>query len=312
MKNGDAPARPKERLGVVIACCNPGEKLDICLSHVFQSTIASQLYVVIVDDASTDGSVDRARASNPGILVIPGDGNMWWAGASNLGIQACLAAGCAAVVLLNPDVIVGDDAFALLWATSNAMDEAIVAPLVLDEANRDLIWEAGHSWEPVIRWLPLFWRSRYLYEHLSPAASIPDSPYATVSIVGRGGFFPRRAFEVLGLLDDHHFPQYGADAVMGVVAWQARYPMYIVPAAKVYLDCRHTGMQIDGNEANPLRSFIHYLFKRKNGERLRVLWFQSLACVPWYAVVPNYLFWVALNSFRYWQRVWSAKSRKQK
>lgn len=290
-------------IGVAIAAFNASERIGLCLQSVYDSTMSSELYVVVVDDGSTDGTGQLVREQFPRVRVIMGSGSLWWAGATNVAIRECISAGCEAVVLLNPDVLVAAQAIEELWVTSNSLGNAIVSPVVVDASEPTCIWEAGHAWEPVIKHFPVFWRIRYLFAHGSSVSGIPNSPYPTASLVGRGGLVPTKMFERIGFLDARRFPQYGGDTVLGIKAFQAGWPMYVVPSAEVTLDIRQTGMNIPTGILPAFMFYFRYLFVRRHGERARVLWLMSVCLVSWYAVIPNYLFWLCLNTYRYWERV---------
>lgn len=81
------------------------------LTRLFPSlrrTIYPNFRVVLVDNASTDGSAEYAAREWPGIEVIRNDRNEGFAPANNTAIVAALAAGAAYVMLLNDDTEILD------------------------------------------------------------------------------------------------------------------------------------------------------------------------------------------------------------
>lgn len=298
------------KVGVALAVHNSCRQTKECLEALFKSD-HPLLHVVVVDDGSTDDTAEMLQAEFPQVVVLHGDGNLWWTGATNLAVRACLEAGCEYVLLLNPDVLLQPNTINTLVRGSQQLDQAIVSPIVLDFDHPDQIWEAGHTWEPVIKQVPILWVSRYLYRHGALAANIPHEPYKTVSVVGRGGLIPRAAFERLGLFDEKHLPHYGADADMAVRAWRAEYPMYIIPGATVLLHTRQTGMTIPLSFVSACRRYGRYLFSRKYGERVRVFYYLNVNNLPLYAALPNYVFMLGLNTLRYWQRFFRQRRRHE-
>lgn len=293
-------------IGVSLAVHNSREQTQACLLSLFNSENVA-LHVVVIDDGSTDGTREMVVREFPKVILLRGNGELWWTGATNIGVRECLEADCDAVVLLNPDVIVEPDTIATLYSYSQALDDAIVSPLVLNHDKPDLIWEAGHRWERAFKSFPFFWVSRYIYKHNTPVSEIPRQAYATVSVVGRGGLMPRKAFDILGLFDEKHLPHYGADADMALRAWNVQYPMYIVPDATVRLHTKTTGRSVQQSFRAALKQYWHYLTARKQGEALRVLYYWNVNNMPKYIAIPNYIFLLGLNTFRYWQAYLKAR-----
>jgi GT2 family glycosyltransferase len=245
----------------------------------------------------------------PDVIALRGDGNLWWTGATNWAVRECLQAGCEFVLLLNPDVIVEPTTISTLVSNSMSLDMAIVTPVVLDYDNPEVIWEAGHTWGPVVERFPVIWAARYMYKHGAKVSRLPKTPYSTVSVVGRGGLIPRIAFETLGLFDEQRFPHYGADGDLAKRAWRAGHPMYIVPLARVLLHTDQTGRMVPESLREAIWQYGRYLLSRKHGEAIRTLYFLCMKNLPMYAAIPSYLFGLALNTFRYWQRFVKAKRR---
>lgn len=286
--------------GVALAVHNSCAQTGACLEALYRSRDAN-LHVVVIDDGSTDGTSEMLAQEFPQAIVVEGDGSLWWAAATNLGIRNCLNTACDTVLLLNPDVIVEPYTVSTLVRHSRNFEDAIVAPVVLNYDKPDLIWEAGHRWERAFKPLPFFWVSRYIYKHDTPVSKIPEQAYETVSVVGRGGLMPRKAFETLGLFDEQRLPHYGADADMALRAWNVGYPMYVVPEATVRLHTETTGRDVKQTFPAALKQYWHYLTERKHGEALRVLYHWNVKNMPRHIAIPNYLFLLMLNTYRYWQ-----------
>ena len=85
--------------------------------------------VVLVDNASGDGSSERFRAECFDCVVLGAGANRGFAGGNNIGIQYALEHGATHVLLLNNDTVV-DSAF--LGRLLAVMDEhAIVTPRIM-------------------------------------------------------------------------------------------------------------------------------------------------------------------------------------
>ena len=87
-------------LSVVVVNYNTGPYLGLCLRSTFDSAGDARVEVVVVDNASLDGSADAAIAEHPAAVLIQNESNRGFAAAANQGIRATTA---PVVLLLNPD-----------------------------------------------------------------------------------------------------------------------------------------------------------------------------------------------------------------
>jgi GT2 family glycosyltransferase len=94
MLEGSAP------VGVVIVAWNADSCLGECLAALARQTVRP-CRVVVIDNASTDGSVDAARVRHPWAEIVRLPRNVGFAAANNAGIRALHD--CPWVALLNPD-----------------------------------------------------------------------------------------------------------------------------------------------------------------------------------------------------------------
>ncbi|MGH9000738.1 MAG: glycosyltransferase family 2 protein [Acidimicrobiia bacterium] len=87
----------------VIVNYNAGGALCGCVASVLADDSAGSAEVVVVDNASTDGSAEALRARYPDVAVVEAGENLGYARAVNLGIAAT---GAEVVAVLNPDTVV--------------------------------------------------------------------------------------------------------------------------------------------------------------------------------------------------------------
>jgi GT2 family glycosyltransferase len=119
-----------------------------CLESCDQLS-GAEYRLLVVDNASTDGSVDQLRAGRPGTRVIPADRNLGFAGGNNLGIAIALSEGADFVWLLNNDTTVAPDALEALLACAREHPEAgMFGSKVYYSAHPDVIWFAGGELAP--------------------------------------------------------------------------------------------------------------------------------------------------------------------
>ena len=100
-----------ERASLVIVNWNAGAALHACLAAVFSSDGIDRDQVILVDNASTDGSQFGLTTTYPALEVIQNSRNIGFARAVNQGLVASRG---EFAVLLNPDVILEPSALSRL------------------------------------------------------------------------------------------------------------------------------------------------------------------------------------------------------
>ncbi|MHB8533220.1 MAG: glycosyltransferase family 2 protein [Solirubrobacteraceae bacterium] len=120
-------------LSIIIVSFNARADLERCLASLHDATPAAPHEIVVVDNASTDGSAEAARQW-PDVRVIDAGANLGFARANNEGIRASSGAN---VLLLNSDTIVPPQAIdRLLAELERHPDTAVVGPRLVDGAGR--------------------------------------------------------------------------------------------------------------------------------------------------------------------------------
>ena len=115
-------------LAVVVVNHNAGDFLPVCLSTIQSAAGDLDLDVVLVDNASTDGSMELAARANPSLRVFENRVNRGFAAAANQGVRATTA---PFVLLLNPDAeITGGSLASLVKVAADRPRAAVIGPLV--------------------------------------------------------------------------------------------------------------------------------------------------------------------------------------
>ena len=123
-------ARTTPDLSVVIVNWNGLEYLQECLDSVFNYTEGISVEVILVDNASTDGSVPMARAKYPQVRVIANTQNLGFAKANNQAFPFCNG---RYVLLMNPDTrVLGDALSAMVRFMDSHPDAGISGCRVLN------------------------------------------------------------------------------------------------------------------------------------------------------------------------------------
>jgi GT2 family glycosyltransferase len=183
--------------------------------------------VLVVDNGSTDGSLERIAAAHPAVERLGLPENRRFAGGNNEGIRLALARGADAVMLLNNDTE-ADPALLerLVLALEQDPRAGAVGPLIYHAPPTDLIWYAGgecHLSIGLTRHRGLRRRDHGQYRSVEP------TDYLTGCCV----LARREVWEKVGLLDERYFI-YAEDADWSLRARQAGYCLLFVPTARLW------------------------------------------------------------------------------
>src|SRR5271167_1804245 len=96
------------QLSVIIVNFNVRVFLENALHSVFKAMEGIDGEILVVDNASDDGSVDMLRKKFPTVRLFVNETNTGFAAANNRVLKEC---GGTYILLLNPDTIVQEDTF---------------------------------------------------------------------------------------------------------------------------------------------------------------------------------------------------------
>ena len=139
---GTRTATPK--VAVVVLTWN-GKGLTMACLESLQAIEYANAFVIVVDNASTDGTVEAVRtAYGERVVILENPENLGFSRGNNVGIRRALDAGADFVLLLNNDTVV-DPALVgrLVDAIASSGDIGIVGPKIYYASPPDRIWFAG-------------------------------------------------------------------------------------------------------------------------------------------------------------------------
>lgn len=119
------------KVAIVILNYNGGQLLHDCVKSFL--TLHYEAYrLFVVDNASTDHSIDGLEDLGPQVEVIRSEENLGYTGGNNLGMQTALDQGYDYVLLVNNDTIVHNPDFItqMVDFTASTDDAGIVGPKV--------------------------------------------------------------------------------------------------------------------------------------------------------------------------------------
>jgi len=154
--------------------------------------------VIVIDDGSNDGTYSCIKTKFPQVQLLRGDGNLWWGGATNLGIITALkeAKSDDFILLLNNDLIIEKDYITKIIAAADVKPESIIGSVEVHENSPNKINSGGVR----INWLTAKHHNLNQNENIS---HFPKGHFETVSVLtGRGTLYPISIFYKVGLFDN--------------------------------------------------------------------------------------------------------------
>ena len=135
------------RVDVIVLNWNGGQDTLDCLASLAKVDY-DNMRVVVVDNGSTDSSVQAVRARHPEVAIVQNAENLGFAEGNNRGIAQSLRSNAQYALLLNNDTEVGPRILQALVKAAEAMPGAgIFGPKIYFHAEPDTIWYAGGYWD---------------------------------------------------------------------------------------------------------------------------------------------------------------------
>jgi len=278
----------KHELSVVIVNWNVRDLLRRCLESVFVHGNAGTDHpspgteVIVVDNASTDGSVEMIRTEFPQVTLLTNTANLGFAGGNNQGIAAAQG---RYVLLLNADAEVVGDALSVLVQYMDAhSDVGLVGPQLLYPDGRV---QSSRRRFPTLA--TLFLESTWL-ESLAPRSLLnryyvldqPDAALLDVDwVVGAAMLIRRETLQQVGGLDEGFF-MYSEELDwcrrIKATGWRVVYQ----PAARIIHHVGKSSEQaIPDRHINFQRSKIRYTHKYHGHVTAKTLRLYLLGSYAW-------------------------------
>lgn len=182
-------------VAVIIVNYNAGLMLARCIAALCEQTY-KDFKIILVDNASTDGSIEFIKILYPDLQVIPAGRNLGFAAGNNLGLLHSV--GSTYIALLNPDAYPADDwlecfvaeakssTYFDFWGCSLRLADT---PDYLDGTG-DIYHVCGLSWR------------RDHGVHVNSGHNVVEEIFAPCAAAA---LFTRRSLEVVGGFDESFF-----------------------------------------------------------------------------------------------------------
>lgn len=254
-----------QSVSVIVITRNRRDQVLRCIESIYSSTHSVE-ELILVDNGSTDGTVDDVQQRFSDVRLLSARRNLLPAAAANMGIAASRG---AFVLAMADDNVVDSDMIRRLILTAQELNAGIVAPkmLFLNDPNR--IWSVGARlslWTGICRF---------------PFAGQMDKGQCrlwTPDSVHNALLFARWTLDRVGLFDAENFPIHNEEADICVRARKAGIRVVTDPTARLWHNTPVRGSPLpigsrDFSIESPLRAFYtarnRILLVRKHGSRLQ-------------------------------------------
>lgn len=237
------------KLSIIIVSWNTRDLLIECLQSVYSSTRevidAGHVETFVVDNASTDGSVEAVQQSFPWVIIMENPGNVGFASANNQAIRASCG---EYVLLLNPDThVLGEALVTLVHFLDNHLDVGAVGARLLndDGSLQQSCYPAPTLPGELARMFHIdalvpfgvYWMERW-----------PVTQPRDVDVIqGACLMLRRKVLDAVGLLDEGYF-MYSEEVDLCTRVRRGGWRLFWVPSAQVI----HYGGQSSKQAATPM------------------------------------------------------------
>lgn len=224
------------KLTIVIVNYNVKEYLRQCLHSVERAISGMNIEVVVVDNASTDGSIEELSPLFPWVKFVASKENLGFACGNNLAVRESRG---EYVLLLNPDTIVGEEVLKECISFMDNHADAGALGVRMLKANGGFAWESRRgvptpftSFCKMVGLCSLFPKSRLVGHYYM--RYLDENEPARIEIVSGAFMMLRRsALEEIGLLDETFF-MYGEDIDLSYRLLKAGYSNYYLPLSIIH------------------------------------------------------------------------------
>jgi len=208
-------------IAVLITCHNRKVQTIACLDRLFTQQLPQShtLSVYLVDDGCTDGTAEAVRAAYPAVMILKGNGSLFWCNGMRLAWQHAAQRDPDFYLWLNDDTLLRPDCLAVLLAAWNES--------ATPSGNGGIV--VGTCCDPITA--EFSYGGQMLRGHhparLRPVAPDPVSVKRCDTFNGNCVLVGRAAFQTLGIM--RSFKHAISDTDYGLLAKRAGVQVVVAP-----------------------------------------------------------------------------------
>jgi GT2 family glycosyltransferase len=222
-------------LTIIISCYNTRDLVGDCLRSIYRSPPGEPFEIILVDDASKDGTGEMVRSEFPEVCLLRNEVNRHYARSNN---RAFDHARGRYVLLLNNDTIVLPNALDDMIAFLQEHPDAGMVGCKLLNEDGTIQWSvkslpnAGAAISGSRSFLAkLFPNNRFTQQHLLHIGRDMTQPFVAGYVSGAASMMPFSVMKSVGYLDTDLFYHVDADHCKRIT--DAGYKCYYLPTAAI-------------------------------------------------------------------------------
>ncbi|MFW5645413.1 MAG: glycosyltransferase family 2 protein [Bacteroidota bacterium] len=231
-----------------------------------------QVSLIISDDNSKDGTSGWVKEHYPEVVVLKGDGNLWWSGGINLASRYAIEELNTDFILWwNNDIEAGERYFSRIFYHMQHSDNHTLVGSKIFAVGSDIIWGMGGVFNTRTGKRKNFAEKERDGKEFQKVVEVDWFP-------GMGTLIPARVYNTIGYLDERNFPQYHGDSDFTFRAKKAGFRLIADPEMVIYNDVSNTGLIHNGSirllykSLTDIKSNFNmkkdFLFYRKHSESI--------------------------------------------
>ncbi len=212
-----------------------------CLQSIREQTYKDYT-VIICDDGSTDGTSAILQSEFPEVIVLQGNGNLWWTGGINECVKYALAKANIQsdyIFTLNNDTELAGNTLQVLTEQSRLRPNSILACGNYFINDRTKLESTAFVRRGKI---PFSDHHKPLFKWGEDIGNLTENVYEVSSVSGKGVLIPVDIFHKIGLYNFNKLPHYHADTEFSCRAFNAGYKIFLVLNAVIYTDPDTSGI----------------------------------------------------------------------
>ncbi len=288
-------------VSIVIVNYNVRQFLSQCIDSILKSKRSNfELEIIVVDNASIDGSIDYLSNHYPNVKLIANNKNVGFSKANNQGINVAQG---SYILILNPDTIIQEDTISIcLDFMGHNQNTGVIGVKMVDGSGKYLpeskrgeptLWNSFTKFSGLTNLFPsskLF--SGYYLGHLDE-----NNIHKVDVLCGAFMFFRKNVLTEAGKFDEDYF-MYGEDIDLSLQVRKKGFDVIYLPTTKIIHfkgeSTKKTSYNYIKNFYNAMKIFVKKNYKGTQGFLLSIFLTIIISVIGTLAYIKN----LSKNNFR--------------